>query len=562
MIRTNPLTGQLEDDGLPDVPLDGAAPPLVDPNDPDLAAPAPPVDLQSVQPGTAVVPAAAPATPAAAPAAAPAPAGVQAATIFPPKAEHETKVETSQKQGGLVESAATKAADAKLQAERDKEQAAIEADTAIKVKKAEAEAEDKKLARLTEEKKQAGEAYWQDQKRRKIEENMAADRAAVEQSAKDEDLKNNAGILTGAAKTWATVLTAIGTIGQGLAAAGSRGAQAWQDGNPIAKLYEEDRQKAQAKALADFKKSERYRELQKAGREAELKIIEDRLTIGVNNEFKRDTDLREAILAERIAKQGPQAQKVAGDLLKAGKAETYATIDRENASKYDQHLEQGRSLENINRSPTGGSPASQLAQQKLWVPDPKTGQPIPAPDVGEPEVAAARKGYAALTGLRDWKERMVAFVDAHGPSVNDWDPTTKNEYGALQTEAAAYLTKLNESGVLNEGEFKRYSEIAGPGGLKSLLMSKGGLKAGLDEIVTGADARYSGTVKSLVPSYGRAAKASPAAANDTGPKTDLGKQAAARMAPPAWKGVRRVISSGTYERTGPGDNDWKKVKGK
>ncbi len=547
-LKFDPISGQMIDDGLPE--LDGAAPPLVDPAAAALDV-APGVGPENLQEGQGGLPSTKP--PPSVPAAPPATGGISAATVFPAKAEHETKVEHSQKQGGLVESDATRAADAKLQAERDKAQKAQEADTAIKVKEAEIRAEDAKLARLTAEKKAAAEAYWTDQKNRKLVELKAADDAAVEESKKDETLKNDAGILTGVAKTWSTVLTAIGVIGQGLAAAGSRGAQAWQDGNPIAKLYEEDRQKAQAKALADFQKSERYRALKKAGRDGELKVIEDRLTIGVNNEFKRDTDIREALLAERIAKQGPQAQKVAGELLKTGKAETYATIDRENASKYDQHLEQGRSNEVINRSPTG---TGQATANKTLVLD-KDGQPVGnAPNEQQADKLAEQRRAIAKAGVL--RERLAELA----PQLTAADRVSnmvlkdklQQEFDSTLYDLGSQVSVANGQASMTGTERKDFLAQNGRGWFE------GGKEFGDLQQAKQQQAwdQYDKQAKASVIGGVGPTKTEPAA--KPGPKTELGKQAASRMAPATWKGVRKEISSGTYERTGPGPHDWKKVK--
>jgi hypothetical protein len=550
-LKLDPISGQMIDDGLPEV--DGAAPPLVDPDALDVAPGVGPENLQN-QSGGVGQPAAAPATTTAP--TGPATGGIQAATVFPAKPEHESKVEHSQKQGGLVESAATKAADAELQAARDKAQAALDADTAIKVRDAEAKAEDAKLARLTAEKKAAADAYWTDQKNRKLEEIKAADDAAIEASKKDETLKNNAGIVTGAAKTWATLLTAVGAIGQGLAAAGSRGAQAWQDGNPIAKLYEEDRQKAQKLALDEFQKSERYRALKKAGRDAELKVIEDRLTIGVNNEFKRDTDLREAILAERIAKQGPQAQRVMGELAKTGKAEVYATINRENAGKYDQHLEQGRSDEVIKRSPTG---TGQAAVNKTLVLD-KDGQPVGnAPNEQQADKLAEQRRAIAKAGVL--RERLAELA----PKLNAVDRITnavlkdklQQEFDSTLYDLGSQVSVANGQASMTGAERKDFLAQNGRGwleeGTEFAALQKAKQAQAWDQYDKQANA-------SVIGGAAPTKDGAPALAAKPGPKTELGKQAASRMAPAAWKGVRKVISSGTYERTGPGPNDWKKVK--
>lgn len=544
-LKLDPITGQMIDDGLPE--RDGAAPPLVDPGALDIIPNVGPENLQNptggvVKPDVVTPPAAPPAT-----------GGISATTVFPAKPEHEVKVEHSQKSGGLVESDATKAADAKLQAERDRAQKAIDADTEIKVKKADAELEDKKLARLTQEKKAAAEVYWTDQKNRKLQEIKAADDAAIEASKKDETLKNDAGILTGAAKTWATILTAVGAIGQGLAAAGSRGAQAWQDGNPIAKLYEEDRQKALAKALAEFQKSERYRALKKAGRDDELKVIEDRLTIGVNNEFKRDTDLREAILAERIAKLGPQAQRAAAELAKTGKAEAYATIDRENASKYDQHLEQGRAVEEVNRSPSG---SGQAAQNKTLVLD-KEGQPVGnAPNEQQADkLAELRRATAKQEVLRqklaELAPKLTAADRIGNKVVKD---KLQQDFDTALYDLGSQVSIANGQASMTGAERKDFEANNGRGWLQS-----GADFAALQaEKQTQAWHQYDNAAKTTVIGGTAPTKTEPAA--KSGPKTELGKQAASRMAPATWKGVRKVISSGTYERTGPGPNDWKKVK--
>lgn len=147
-----------------------------------------------------------------------------------------------------------------------------------------------------------------------------------------------------------------------------------------------------------------------------------------------------------------------------------------------------------------------LEQATHWVPDPDTGKPLPAANVKGEEVVAARKAHEALTGLGDWKKRMSGFVAKHGIAFNDYDPRISQEWNALASEAAAYLTQMNQSGVLNEGEFKRYRAMVAPDGLRSLVTTPGALDRSLNQVLAGAKGRYVGMVRTLIPTYKSAAQ--------------------------------------------------------
>lgn len=505
----NPLSGEMEDDGT---------------GQPDTAAPPPqPTGLEPGLPGQTTFAEGAGAAPVAAPSApalpvAPASAAPASPATPAPLAVPVLSAKPEWEQHRRVESAKDKDATAKLEQSRAKQEEAADKADAAKQAEAETKAEDARVRRLMEERRQIQFQLAESEKKQKIAEHMAADKAAIEESAKEEAVKNSAGNLTGTAKVFATLMTALGDAGQTLAALGTRGTAAFQDANPIAEFYEKERQKRIAAAKADFDKNERVRALRKAGRTDELKVLEDRLTIGINNEFQRDVAAQDATLAARLARLGLNSQKAGAEMLKAGRAVVNANVDRENAQLYDSTV--------TNRSPTGGAGAATLlAQQKSWVPDPVTGEPVPTPDAKPEEAAQARAAYGALDGLRDWKGRMAAFITQHGQRLNDWDPDTKNQYASLQTEAAGYLTKLNESGVLNEGEFKRYSAIAAPSGISSILTTKKGVLDGLDEIVTGAQSRYAGKARSLL----KGAKLPGEEGPQSRAKTDLGRQVEAKV---------------------------------
>jgi hypothetical protein len=166
-------------------------------------------------------------------------------------------------------------------------------------------------------------------------------------------------------------------------------------------------------------------------------------------------------------------------------------------------------------------------QDPREVRDPKTGQTIglaPTPKEGQD----SRTSYETLLAFRDVKERIAKFVADNGTRFKEWNPETKNAYIALTTEGAGYLTTLNNTGVLNEGEYKRYTQALDP---DSLLSSQSGVQRGLNTIMVGVETRYASKVKSLVPTWKPATGAGTSAGGaDLSNKSDAELQAALNIA--------------------------------
>ncbi len=247
-----------------------------------------------------------------------------------------------------------------------------------------------------------------------------------------------------------------------------------------------------------------------------------------------------------IAALGPERAKALGDMAKANDAAAEARLDQHIGQSLDKitKLEQTKREGGTATAPSPGPPPV----DERTVLDPDSGQPIGlAPS--KLEGRQSRTGYGALEGLRGWRERMGAFFQKNGVAFNEYKPETSSDFDALRTEAAGYLTVLNESGVLNTGEFERYSKVVAPTGLISLFKTKEAALSGLDQVMKGADGRYRSKVKAWVPSYGLTVR-----------EKVQDKINGPTAKPAAWKPENKTITSGTYKRTGPGDNDWEKIK--
>jgi hypothetical protein len=249
--------------------------------------------------------------------------------------------------------------------------------------------------------------------------------------------------------------------------------------------------------VAEWEASKEAHQLKAADRAAYEVELEKR-KIHAGNQSAAELKLIAARRDKAIAALGPERAKAATDLANATDAAAEARLDQRIGQSYDKI---GKIEETRRDTPSTISPGVAPIDERA-VPDPDTGQPMGlAPS--KLEGRDARKAYAALDGLRGWRERMTAFLRKNGTTLNDYNPETSSEYGSLQTEAAGYLTVLNQSGVLNTSEFERYSKVVAPTGVASLFKSPDAAIRGIDQVMNGADGRYRSHVKSLVPTYGR-----------------------------------------------------------
>ncbi len=304
----NPLTGIEEPtpvDPATGLPAEGAPDSLAMPG-------VGPAALNAVQPGAGAGGAAAPAIPGA------------PASLIPPQAAHEETVTQT------VASPAAKAADAQVAAAGVAQDAARAADTGVKTDQATAEADAATIDRQRAEREAYAKQIQDEAVRKKTAENMAADKAAVAASIAQEKANISPPRVRSALETFSTILA---TIGQGLSAA-TEGSKVWEQGNPVAKLYEKQWQDKLAAGLAQFNASERARRLQKEGRDAELQALRHELEIGITNRFLVEKGVEDSWLKERVAKLGPAGQKAAGALLGSSEQLLRAQAAQKSAENY------------------------------------------------------------------------------------------------------------------------------------------------------------------------------------------------------------------------------------
>lgn len=497
----NPLTGQMEDDGTgqPETAGPPAQPTGLEPALPDQAtfasggggAPTPALPV-------------APAAPRPAPAApAPVPLAVPVLSAKPEFEQHRAR---------RVESTDSKAATANLGAARTAQEAAADKEAEAKLKEQDIRASDAETRRLMEERRQIQFKLAESEKKQKVAENLAADKAAVEASANDESVKNSAGNLTGVARVFSTLMIAIGDAGQTLAALGHRGTSAFQDENPIAAYYEKERQKRLAAGKADFEKNERVRALRKQGRDAELKVLEDRLTIGINNEFQRDVQAQDAGLAVRLAKQGIGTQRAASELLKAGRGVVNANIDRENAQGYES------TLTTIARSPTGAGGANARMADDTAVFDAKTGAklfdattPAQAKELNDNGATMARVSADTLR-YRDLMKEIPKLRDPTGLTNTDDLNSKIQQAENTKQRIIGQMTQMTGAGAPSGTEKTDF--------VKSLERSTAqSAESHFDALTKLAD-QFDNTYREALPAYGYKAGKGEGVA-----KTDLGRRA-------------------------------------
>lgn len=107
-------------------------------------------------------------------------------------------------------------------------------------------------------------------------------------------------------------------------------------------------------------------------------------------------------------------------------------------------------------------------------------------------------GFGTLDRLRDWRGRMGQFIAKNGHTLNKYKPETSNEFNSLITEGGGILTQSNQTGVLNNSEFDRYSKQIGG---NSMWATPKGVQDGLDAIIRAGEANQSGNIRAVFPTY-------------------------------------------------------------
>jgi len=252
--------------------------------------------------------------------------------------------------------------------------------------------------------------------------------------------------------------------------------------------------------VAQWEASREAHQLKKADRAA-YEIELEKRKIHAGNQSAAELKLYAARRDKAIAALGPERARALADMAKATDAAAEARLDQRIAQNYDNISKIEETRRDVPTTTTPGAPPI----DERTVLDPDSGQPMGlAP--GKLEGRQSRDGHAALVGLRGWKDRMKDFFQRSGVTLNEYNPQTSDEFEALRTEGAGYLTVLNESGVLNTGEFERYSKVMAPTGVMSIFKNADSANRGIDMLMAGAEGRYRSKVKTLVPSYGKTLK--------------------------------------------------------
>lgn len=219
--------------------------------------------------------------------------------------------------------------------------------------------------------------------------------------------------------------------------------------------------------------------------------------------FAADTNARNIKIAglaakEAIAKLAPEKRQAAAATAQA--AEDKA--DAENEVKRTQGLRKTLDWQRTEREKEVGGSGDPAIGGVNPIIDPITGKIIgELPKERAVEGRNQRSGVAALNGLRGWSTKFQTFLEKNGPNLSKWSPEAKQELTTFATEGAGYLTKMNETGVLNQGEYDRYVAQMTPTGIIGLFSSTGASKRAIDQAVKGAERRAIGTVKTLKTDY-------------------------------------------------------------
>lgn len=472
----NPITKQMEDDGLGEAP---AVSPLVDNAIPPEPV-APPVGGQMMAVDGVAAPGATPDNPVHA---------VIAPTPKPPVVVESGTQRTLESKGEKLAAQRMAAAETAVGIGLAR-QGRLEVDEA-KVDEQVAQA---KIEALQAEK--ARNAEIEQKEKQELETRAARERALVEDRAKKQ-------IAAGRARADFFKGSFVGEIVAALVqsvAAGFHAEQGKSGLSPAERIFEQkyaDHEKAllaeyeaSAQAKKDFDEDRPRWEAERAARR-----------VRAANEAQHDMKMALAVADRATAKLAP-------DKAAAATAMKQALEERANAKAELGRMEGLRVVKKYSetRHPMGSGTGdgSGLAAVGGLNPvlDPDTMQPIAQlPKERMVEGRQQREKVAALGGLRKWNDAFKNFLSQHGPVASKWSPETRNQFQTFATEGAGLLTTANQTGVLNDGEYKRYISQMTPDGIIGLFTSKEANERGLDEIVRGARRKVAGTTKSLVPAY-------------------------------------------------------------
>jgi hypothetical protein len=328
-------------------------------------------------------------------------------------------------------------------------------------------------------------------KRRQEVENAAAKRIAQDEE-RYRQMDNQT--FWGESKTWQKVLWGVSLALGGYGSSLSRG-----QNTPLLLLTKTvddwgDKHEARMKALAgDISKGKS--DLGTVGVEYALKE-QQLLPLRKAAAYGRIGDLAEkeaeALVAAGKADAAARAQKLVADArAKAAEEQQKAT---KNAVQEQQFLAPTFNNEQrggkITQGPKRNAPLEIYRRDGTPVGNAKT----------EGEAEKIRAGQAATNSLGDSLKEFKGFIGREGTWTSGlFEPSATKEREGLVSNVAGYLTKMFETGVLNQGEYDRYKSMLD----SKFFQTREGAQKVLDQIEAGADRAYKRKVESQGLKYGQ-----------------------------------------------------------
>jgi hypothetical protein len=465
-MKLNPITGEMENDGIPEAPVSG-----VDSNPiPDLTAPVPDQAMQ----GPGGTPLGTPDNP-------------MVATIAPTP-RPPVEIEVSSKR--VTESPAERAAVTQSAVADGAVLNAIEQQGGVEQQeigvKQQLDAE--KIRLLQDHKKKQADAEAEAEKllqERAAKEKMLVDNRAAKQiqagrAHADFVQKNLVGAIIGAL---------VSSVAAGLHAMNGKSGL-----SPAERIMETAYANHEKALIAEYQASKQAKEDFDENRplfDAKIKAIKVRAA----NELEHDMKIALANADKTLSKLAPEKAAAAQAMKMALEKRTIAKTEQERVKGL-------RGVDDYKKTLRPMGDGTTTTAQLNPVLDPYTGKVIAElPKERMVEGRQSRDGQAALVALREWNSKFKQFMAKNGPVMAKWTPDARNQLKSYATEGAGLLTTANQTGVLNQGEYDRYVAQMTPDGLLGLFTSTEGLNRGLDEIVTGAERKQVGKVKTLVPGY-------------------------------------------------------------
>ncbi len=464
-------------------------------------------------------------------------------TMFPPKPAHEQAVTTEQRvQGDLSQDAAKNVA-VTTGAKQNAQEAAAAVDVAesgVRAKHAGDEVTELERAKAEADRLEAERVRF-----------VEAGRGAAKEEA-DQIAKSKIAAGRGRADFWkgnatGEVLAAF-LRGIDRAASSFRGETGPTGVDRIIEAKIDAHEKA---LISEWEASKEAHESRKADRAAyEIDLEKRKIHAGVQSaaELKTYAARRD----KAIAALGPERAKAFAALAAASDAAAEARIDQRIAQSFDRITK----IEETNRTPTGGAGGGGglTAGQ---------GELAGALTSITTELAKFKDAKVSQEALKTWQNNQTAMAGAEKTAgqgmigatlvnkLRDFKALPREEFAGIgdadkkaileRKRALDQLAKIMTGAAATDPEVRRREQM--------WLIQPGDS----DEIIANKTQAFYDFVQSRAIGAGAAApgiQRNVAAVKASGP-------------PPAadWKGVTKTISSGTYERTGPGPNDWKKVSG-